>query len=238
MAEFAQPWPSQSFLGRLTVADRAALLRLGSRRALGPGRRVVTEGDSSQHVEVLLEGYVKVTATTAEGQEVLLAVRGRGDIIGELAALSGGVRSATVTSCGRVVSSLVRHDDLVAFMESHPAASRHLAAVVGDKLQWANSRRADFVSLSARHRVARVLRDLATVFAGPTAGDSPIRIAVTQPELASIAGLREVTVHKVLREMRDSGVISTGYRCVIIMDRVKLLNVNDELDADAFPRDD
>jgi len=217
MSGIASQWPRQSFLARLTQRDRDDLLALGVRYIRDPSSLVVAQGERTRHVVILLVGYVKVTTTTAGHQEALMAVRGPGDIIGELAAMSGAERSATVTTCGRVVGRLIPQAILERFLTDHPDVSRHLTAVVGDRLLWANRRRTDFVSLPAGMRVARVLRDLAVVFAGPTEPGGPVSVTVTQPELASIAGIREVTVHKELRGLRDLGAISTGYRKVTII---------------------
>lgn len=218
MTRIGSEWPRRSFLGRLSAPDLNVLMQLGTQHVLAPGRLVVAQGEYSRHVVIILSGYVKVTTTTAGHQEALMAVRGPGDIIGELAAVNGGRRSATVTTCGRVTARVIPHGALDRFLTEHPAASRQLTAVVGDRLLWANRRRADFVSLPARNRVARALCDLAVVFARPSATRAPISIDVTQPELATIAGIREVTVHKELRELREVGAISTGYRRITIID--------------------
>lgn len=237
MMTIGSSWPARSFLGRLSQLDREALMRLGIQYMLGAGRLVIAQGERSRHVIIIQTGYVKVTTTTAGHQEALMAVRGPGDIIGELAAMSGAERSATVTTCGRVTGRLISHGVLEQFLSDHPAASRHLTSVVGDKLLWANRRRTDFVSLPARNRVASVLRDLAVVFAGPDASSGQVGIKVTQPELASIAGIREVTVHKELRGLRDLGAISTGYRRITIID-LKVLHEMCEPTADASSTDD
>lgn len=231
MMGIGSSWPPRSFLGRLSQPDREALMKLGIRYVLGAGRLVMAQGEHSRHVVILQTGYVKVTTTTAGHQEALMAVRGPGDIIGELAAMSGAERSATVTTCGRVVGRLVSHRILEQFLSDHPAVSRHLTSVVGDKLLWANRRRTDFVSLPAGNRVASVLRDLAVVFASPDNTNGLIRINVTQVELASIAGIREVTVHKELRTLRELGAISTGYRRITIIN-LDLLRKFCELPAD------
>jgi|HubBroStandDraft_5_1064220.scaffolds.fasta_scaffold100240_3 hypothetical protein len=56
------------------------------------------QGDPGSHVFILAAGRVKIARVDSEGNELLLAVRGVGDIVGELAVLGGGLRSATVTA--------------------------------------------------------------------------------------------------------------------------------------------
>src|SRR5215467_8014176 len=74
------------------------LTSLGRKRTYDTGERLITEGDSDTHVIVLVDGRVKVTCSEEDGTEVLLAIRGAGDVVGERAAIDQDARSATVTA--------------------------------------------------------------------------------------------------------------------------------------------
>jgi CRP-like cAMP-binding protein len=225
-------WPPRSFVGRLTESDRAELMRLGVPRQYGPSDLLFRQGEGSRHVVVLLSGHVKVTMTTPANLEALLAVRGRGDIVGELAAASGAERTATVAAAGRVGSRLIPQSTFDHYLADHPAAARHLVAVVGDKLSSADRSRADFVALPARARLAAVLCDLGAAFHGGTGTESPIRIRVTQAELASMAGIRDVTAQKELREMRAAGILVTRYGQIELNDIERLARLRETGDDD------
>src|SRR4051794_7834763 len=82
----------------LSPSTVSSLVRIGAERVYRPGDVVVREGESTTFVVLLLEGCVKVTANTADGGRALLAVRGGGELVGELAGLDGEPRSATVTA--------------------------------------------------------------------------------------------------------------------------------------------
>jgi CRP/FNR family transcriptional regulator, cyclic AMP receptor protein len=75
-----------------------ALLANGMVRRFGKGEILMRQGEPGSHVFVLARGRVKVARVDTEGNELLLALRGVGDIVGELAVLGGGARSATVTA--------------------------------------------------------------------------------------------------------------------------------------------
>jgi CRP-like cAMP-binding protein len=62
------------------------------------GRKIFRKGDPGDGCYFILEGAVKVTLPMDAGQEVLLAILGRGDVVGEMALLDGLPRSATVTA--------------------------------------------------------------------------------------------------------------------------------------------
>jgi CRP-like cAMP-binding protein len=213
----AQPWVPGSFLDRLRPADRDALFTAGITRTLPPGHRLLTEGADDTHVEVLRRGFVKVTTIVA-GRTQLLAVRVAGDVVGELAAVGGTPRTATVTTCGTVVSTVLRQPDFLAVLRARPEVADEVTASLGRRLQWANSRRAAFNLFAVPDRVAEVLADLAGM-AGRDVGDGiEIGVDLTHLELAMLIGAGEDTVQKALRGLRDDGLIRTGYRRVTVLD--------------------
>ena len=89
------------FWTSLSDGDRAALSERGHESVFARGTPLCREGDPSTHVLVLLSGWAKVFSSTEEGHEMVLALRGPGDVIGELATDLGGYRTATVLAlCG------------------------------------------------------------------------------------------------------------------------------------------
>jgi CRP/FNR family transcriptional regulator, cyclic AMP receptor protein len=206
-----------SFAANLPGETQAELLALGVPRLFEVGRRLLREGERSTHVELLVRGFVKITATV-EGIETLLAIRVPGDILGETGAISGRPRMATVTACGVVISYAIARAEFRAFLRRHPDAAMHMTAVMGERLRWANLRRADFAAYPADVRLARVLLEIARACGEATDAGVMIGIHLSQPELASMIGVAEATVQKAIRDLRNRGVISTGYRRVIITD--------------------
>lgn len=74
----------------------AELSRLGAEARLEQGAYLWREGDPGDHVVLLLDGFLEVTHNTPEGQIVVLRTVETGAIVGEIAALDGRPRSATV----------------------------------------------------------------------------------------------------------------------------------------------
>jgi len=167
---------------------------------------------------VLLDGVVKTTGLTLDGKETLLAIRVGGDIVGEFAALDGGPRSSTITTCGTVVGRVIRQADfLAALHRDNQLAGAVNRAVVG-KARAANARCVEFAGYGAPTRLARVLRELAVRYGDRSGNRVVIAWPLTQPELASLAAVAEPTAQKALRALRERGVIATGYRSLTILD--------------------
>lgn len=218
-----QDWPTRSFLGGLSDPVRVALLQLGTRCRYVPEEVLIREGDRSNHVVLLRSGFVKVTSRLENGHEALLAIRVGGDIVGEMAAMDeGATRSATVTACGEIAASIVREADLRVFLDSHPEAARAVNRIVVRRLRWANQRRVEFGAYSVKVRLARVLAELAASYGHPVPRGLVISVDLTQPELAALTGSAEVTIHKALAELRQAGLITTGYRRTTVLDLARL----------------
>ena len=77
--------PAQGFWALLTAEEQAVLADLGRIRVFAPGAMICDEGEPATHVFVLLDGLAKVVSSTADGHEQTLALRGDGDLVGEIA---------------------------------------------------------------------------------------------------------------------------------------------------------
>jgi CRP-like cAMP-binding protein len=185
-------------------------------RHFAAGRILLREGDRSTHVELLSRGFVKIT-NVVDGVEVLMGIRMPGDFVGELAGLTGKPRIATATACGQVTSSVITRRDFHNFMRQHPDAAMTMAAVMGERLRWANERRTDFAAFPAGTRLARLLVEIALTCGQRMDGELTIAVPLSQPELATMVGVSDATVQKVLRDLRENGSIRTGYRHITVV---------------------
>jgi CRP/FNR family transcriptional regulator, cyclic AMP receptor protein len=227
----AGEWPARSLLGRLSPPARRALLDLGTEVRFDTDAVLLRQGTYDRHVLLLSSGLTKVTAVVENGETSLLAVRTGGDTVGEMAALDGSApRSATVTACGPLTARVMPDGVLRELLVRRPEVSMALTAVVADRLRWANRRRLEFRGYPAKVRLARVLVELAVSYGTPRADKVVIDIRLTQPELATLIGAAETTIHKVLRELRDEGLVETGYRATVVRDLPGLRRLADLAD--------
>ena len=105
-----------------------------------------------------------------------------------------------------------------------------MAAAVGERLRWATERQTEFAAFPAEIRLARVLVDIAWSCGQPTEEGLTIAVALSQPELATMIGASEATVQKVLRELRENGIIRTGYRRITVVDLPALRSLGEGSD--------
>ncbi|KNB50216.1 Crp/Fnr family transcriptional regulator [Streptomyces caatingaensis] len=226
-------WPERSLLGMLPEPARRELLGLGVEVRYDTGDVLLSEGARDRHVLLLLSGFAKVTATLENGQVTLLAVRVGGETVGEMAAVDGAggpgdavPRSATVTACGPLAARLLQPAVLRELLMRRPEVGLALTRIVSDRLRWANRRRMEFRGYPVKVRLARLLLELAAAYGQPGEGGGVVMgCGLTQPELAALTGAAETTVHKGLRELREEGLLETGYRSTTLRDLARLRRV-------------
>ncbi|MEV6841951.1 Crp/Fnr family transcriptional regulator [Actinoplanes sp. NPDC051411] len=211
-----------TFLGSLPPSAVAELVAESSRKRFESGQVLIREGGTDTHVILLLGGFVKVT-TAVEGHETLLGIRLPGELVGEIGALTGEPRNATVTACGRVTAGILSQARFEGFLGHRPDAARLIAGAVARQLRWANRRRSDFAAFPAHIRLARLLSEIAEV-CGRERPDGSVELTVplSQPELAAMIAIGQATVQKAMRDLRDAGLITTGYRRIRLLDPVRL----------------
>jgi CRP/FNR family cyclic AMP-dependent transcriptional regulator len=220
-------WPVGSLLGALPNAARDRLLKRGSLvRYPGPSKILFREGDKSRFVVLILRGIVKVTASVpGGGPDALLAIRIWGDAVGEFAAIDALPRSATVTTCGTVLARVIKSDDFVDCIRHDPDISHAVSSAITAKMRVATARRVDFSGSNVSTRVARVLLQLVEVYGDSERNQAVLKSPLTQPEIASLALASQPAVHRVLRDLRERGVVSTGYRSITVTDLDRLRKI-------------
>ncbi|WP_433477276.1 Crp/Fnr family transcriptional regulator [Spirillospora sp. CA-142024] len=216
-----------SFLADLTPAEREDLESRGRVRDFDRGDTLFVEGEDPGWVAVLLSGRVKAFSYREQGGEAILAVRGPGALLGEVAAIDGLPRSATVTALEPVRAIAVTADEFMAFLQAHGRVSIIIMRMLCQRWRDADRKRVEFGMFDATGRVAQRLVELAERFGvpydhrtGANAGGESVRITLnlSQEELAGWVGASREAVSKALRTLRRHGWIETGRRRLIVHD--------------------
>ncbi|GAB3445684.1 Crp/Fnr family transcriptional regulator [Streptomonospora sediminis] len=217
----------QGFGGHLSDAQWSAFLRAGATRRYSDGETIIHQGARDTSVFLLAEGMVKVTTVRPDSDRVLLALRGPGESLGELSAVSGLPRTATVAASGgdcltRVLSS-TRFYDLAREMGVEAALWQHVVLRQAES----DSLRAEMVALPSGRRLAAALlryvaltRDHHSPFQAGADGNRTVtlRLGLSQRELGDAVGLSRTSVAAEFARLRDLGVVRTGRRYVAVLD--------------------
>jgi CRP/FNR family transcriptional regulator, cyclic AMP receptor protein len=177
-------------------------------------------GDPSDHVLLVQRGQLKVWSVSARGTEAVLGIRGPGDLVGEFSAVDGGPRSATVTALGSVEAAVVPGSAFRQFLLDHPHAMLALLSRIVARVREADRYRIDFGSYDVGERVARLLLELVDAYGeSGDGGRATIAVPLSQAELAGATSASREAVARALRELRDSGAVTTHRRRITVLRR-------------------
>ncbi|WP_158102575.1 Crp/Fnr family transcriptional regulator [Lentzea kentuckyensis] len=199
-----------SLLAMLSAEDAALVLASGVRRAFGVDAALVREGDSPDYVHIVVAGWVRVTTAGADGNEVLIALRGPGDVVGESAVLLGEARGANVRAIGRVAVVQVSGGTFLELVATKPGVGLALARGMAVRLREADRVRVDMATLDVTRRIAGYLLRLLQSH-GDRSGDGiGIDLPLTQQDVANHLGASLRQVSRSLAVLRERGAVATG----------------------------
>ena len=195
----------------------AALRGDGRVRHFRRGQALFTEGDRAERVFLIERGWVLINCMSPEGREIVLGIRGDGEIIGEMSTLDGEARSATAVAMGDVEATISPGAALTRALQD-AAAARGLIRILASRLRDADRTRIQFATLDTLGRVAERLLELSDRFGQKTADGITVELPLSQEQLASWCGASRESTVKALSTLRSLNCISTGRQSLVIHD--------------------
>lgn len=210
---------NESFLGSLLEADRTALLQAGRSRHWQKGEFLLRAGDGADTAIVVLEGLVKIHNTAADGSEVMLALIGTGELLGETSSVLDRVRSASATALESVEGLVIPAGGFRSFLADHRRAAEALLDLALGRLHVSDIRLVEFAVSDSLGRVTSRLIELAERFGTRRdSGEIELVLPITQEELAHWSASSLESTARALRALRDLGLIETHRRRLVVLD--------------------
>ncbi|GAA2274754.1 Crp/Fnr family transcriptional regulator [Actinomadura sp. NPDC048955] len=226
MVPYAASSPPSAFWSALEPAQRTALRAAARPRTFPVKAPLVYQGDESDHVIIIERGWAKVTSATEDGHDVVLAVRGPGDLLAESAVLGGRPRAATVTALSPIRALVVPAARFTGFLDAHPDVWMLVTGTFVQRMDDSDRRLTAHITSRGPERLASLLADLAERSAqhAPPAADGSIEIGppLSQEELGSWMDASRETVARALGGLRREGLIRTGWRRITVVDLARL----------------
>lgn len=195
----------------LSAPELAALAEATVVRTFPKNTIVVTEGERSDSLYVVLSGRVKVFVSDENGRDLVLNVQGPGEYFGELA-LDEGPRSASVATLEPCRMAVIPNEVLRAFLAAHPQAALQLIRGLIARTRHTTESLKDLALLDVYGRVAKLLLELAR----EVDGELVIAERLTQQDIADRVSASREMVSRIFKELTAGGYIAaTGGRIVI-----------------------
>jgi CRP/FNR family cyclic AMP-dependent transcriptional regulator len=172
---------------------------------------VVTEGDRTDSLYIIVSGKVKIYVSDEKGKEIVLSESGPGEYFGEMV-LDEGPRSATVMTLEPTQFLVIPKEDFEEFVKKSPDFALHLILKLIKRVRTLTNDVKSLALMDVYGRVARMLLDLAV----EKGGKLVIENKPTQQEMASrVAASREM-VSRILTDLVTGGYIEVERDRIVI----------------------
>lgn len=205
-------------LGRLALFRGLAqpqLLQLSQalhRKTFPAGTTLMTAEQPGEVVYFILHGTVKVHIEQEDGHDVIIALLGPGESVGEMSALDQMYRSASVVTLEESDLLWLDRAAFRRFLLTIPALSYNLTCALSSRLRQANEQIQALAALEVEARIARRIVAFAEQYGQPlTNGDQHIPIRLTQSDIANLVGASREHTNKILVSYKERGYLSVDH---------------------------
>jgi len=220
--EGLQALASGGWLAETPPEFRESLLPLGRLRRIDEGVFITLSGEEEEDLIGLASGTVALTATLGLPDTPIMHVARAPFWMGYGPLLHGTKRVVNAQARTPVWIASFPKSKVIPLLESRPGWWRpfmKLMAIYGDLTALIA---ADLLIQKSDLRLAAVLLRFGGVRFAAVSGTAPIRVPITQEELAAASNMSRNSAGAILRRFAAMGLVETGYVGIDILDPVGL----------------
>ncbi len=174
-----------------------------------PGANIMIAEQPGEVVYFVLSGTLKIHIEQAGGADVILAILGRGDTVGEMSLIDSAGRSASVLTLEETALLWMDSSTFQQALRENPEMALNLVRIMAARVRLANELVQALATLDVYGRVARQLLAFADKYGQEGSdGHSCIPICLTQRDIADLVGASRKRVNQVMVSFKSQELIS------------------------------
>ncbi len=204
----------------LTVDELSHIAGLLHRTGFQGGTNLFTVEQPGEVAYLILSGTIKIHVEQADGSDVILAILGRGELVGEMSLVENIGRSATAVTMEETAVAWIDRQAFHSCLARMPVLSTNLLGILARRLRLANEQIQSLATEDVFGRVARQLLAFAREYGVPAPNNGiTIPLRLTQSDLASLVGASRVRVNQVLAHYQQRRCIALDQHQITVYDR-------------------
>jgi CRP-like cAMP-binding protein len=208
---------SSALFSALDESTLDVLLRLATPRFIKARQTVCRKGEQGDEVFIIVHGKLKVSSTSDDGREAILAILEDGDVSGEMSIIDGHPRSANVIAVQDTETLVIHRRQFLPFLETHPKAAIALLGALIHRLRGTDALVEDMHFLDIRTRLAKTLVRLALDHGRTTAGGGiRIDLKLSQEDLGNLVGATRESINKQMRVWVEEGILEVSQTNIVV----------------------
>ena len=194
------------------------LTTMVTRRSASRNTTIMSSGDATDSLYIVLSGRLKVMMSDSEGKEVILAILGPGEFFGEMGLIDDEPRSASVVSIEPCeLLSIAKRDFKRVISENSEMAMSVMRGLVR-RLREADRKIGSLALLDVYGRVARLLLDMAE----NVNGEKIVTKRLPKQDIAKMIGASREMVSRVMKDLQTGGYIEMRGSNIVLRDTIML----------------
>jgi CRP-like cAMP-binding protein len=178
------------------------------------GTNIFAKGDPGTSLCAIGAGTVRISVPSADGKDAVFNVLGKGDIVGEIALLTGNPRTADATAVTDCELFVMERRDFLPLMREEREIALTIIEILCSKLRQTTEQAAEVMFLDLPSRLAKALMRLLDA---DTAGMQERKVTITQKDLGNIIGMSRESTNKQLRMWEDKKLVRLERNAVVIL---------------------
>ena len=178
------------------------------RRVFEAGRNVMTIEQPGEAVYIILHGTVKIHIEQGE-RDVILAILGAGDMLGEMSLIDSVGRSASGVTLENTLMLWMDKTTFNYMLDNFPPVARNLVKILSARVRLSDQLIQALATLDVNGRVARQLLAFAEKYGIQKEGLTKISITLTQGDIADLVGASRKRVNQAMVLFKEHGLIDT-----------------------------
>ena len=194
------------------------LTTMVTRRSASRNTTIMSSGDATDSLYIVLSGRLKVMMSDSEGKEVILAILGPGEFFGEMGLIDDEPRSASVVTIEPCeLLSIAKRDFKRVLTENSEMAMAVMRGLVR-RLREADRKIGSLALLDVYGRVARLLLDMAE----NVNGEKIVTKRLPKQDIAKMIGASREMVSRVMKDLQTGGYIEMRGSNIVLRDTIML----------------
>jgi CRP/FNR family transcriptional regulator, cyclic AMP receptor protein len=206
--------PQGTLFSACSVDELSDLLSVATKATMKKGQTLMMQGDVGDSLIILLAGNARVTMVAQNGREITLDYADAGSVLGEISVIDGGDRTASVIALSEGSYLHLTRSAFASFVERRPPMAWRFMKEIARRLRQTNTTIESDRAFSSGPRLARFLQRLILM----NSSDGRLKLALSQSELGSFAGMSRENINRQLSSWADSGIIALDHGHVRILD--------------------
>ena len=203
------------------------VLKQATSRRYKAGEAVFEQGETATRFFILLEGRLRVTQVTSEGQQLVVRMVNPGDLFGIAKALRRIDYPGTATAVLDSVALVWPMTSWSGLLERHPALAVSAMEVLGSRLLEARQRLSELSTEEVERRVAHAVLRLVNQSGSKTADGIRIDFPISKQDIAEMTGTTLHTVSRILSAWEKAGLVEGGRQKLLVRDPHRLMMIGE-----------